>query len=800
MLFSLAWLRDYIDFDDDTEALAHRLTMAGLAVEGVERPASFPDTLVAGRVLEVKQHPNADRLSVCRVDAGGGEPLRIVCGAPNVTEGMRVAVAKVGTVLPGGLTIKKSKIRGEVSMGMLCAEDELGLGDDHEGIVELPEGEPGTPLAEILPPGDTVLDIDISANRGDCTSHLGVAREIAALTGVPVREPELSGTAADPPAGLTIEVEDPAECPRYIGRVVRGVTVGPSPEWLVRRLEAVGQRSINNLVDITNFVLLESGQPLHAFDLDRIPGKKILVRRAKAGERLTTLDGTDRRLDPDVLLITDGTAPIALAGIMGGADTEVTETTVNVLLESAVFAPERVLRGTRRLRLDTEASLRFRRGVDPERTAWAAGRAAALMAELGGGTLEGGAADVVDPKLLERAAVSFRPARAEALLGEAVPESEMESRLRSFGFEVERNMGGAWTVRVPSWRLDVLEECDLIEEIARHAGYDRIGTENGNHSSVAAPLQEEERRRRRVAEVLRGFGFFEAVSRVLGDREAGHRAGLDRDAVEAAMVLVPDPPSREEEALRVSLVPAMLRMLGHNLRHGNPETRLFELGRTFERRGEDVLPRETRWIALGAVGGEFPPSRERVARSFSLLEFKGSVEGLCEAFQIDGLGWRTYTDAGLIPPGALELVRGDAALGFVWNVDPETRTAWNIKRPVFVAQVRFDALEPVSAAPLRYRAPSRYPAVKRDLALIVPEQMHQEYVRRKLASSSGTLLESLELFDYYRGKHIPEGHVGLGYTMTFRATDRTLEEDEVDGVLERVVAVLQESGIVRREA
>jgi phenylalanyl-tRNA synthetase beta chain len=807
--FSLRWIRDYVDVDGDPADLAHRLTLGGLAVERVDIPVPIPSTVVVGKVLEARRHPNADRLSLCTVDVGAGEPLEIVCGAPNARTGMHGAVALVGTALPNGVVIKEARIRGATSRGMLCSEIELGVGEDASGIIEVAPAEPGTPFAEVLGDRDAVFDIDVPSNRGDCLAHVGVAREIAALTGRPLRLPEVELRAGGSPAetSFRVTVESAEDCPRFTAHVIRGVTVGPSPDWLVQRLAAAGQRSINNVVDVTNFVLLETGQPLHAFDLDRLGTGRIHVRRARTGERLTTLDGVDRPLDPEVLLITDGERPIGAAGVMGGAETEVHEGTRDILLEVACFRPERILWGSRRLRLETEAALHFRRGVDPVGLVDAARRAASLLAEVAGGTVAPGMIDVADPAVLLERSVSLRPERVRDLIGDPVPDDEIRSRLVAFGFAVRRDKPEAWTVVVPSWRRDVRDECDLIEEVARHRGYDAIGVRRYNGSGAGAPIQPEERRLSRVREVLVGFGYQEAVTRALVPEGAAAKAGLDPARSAADFFRILDPASRAAEGLRVSMLPSLLDVLSHNVRHGWIEARVFEIGQTYRRlpEGKDgavVLPEETPQVALAAVGGEFAPSRERDQRSLDFLQFKGVVEALFTSFRIDAPRWRSYTAAADVlpaPAGAVEVVVGERSAGFAWEASAEVRGHWDIPRPVYLAQIRLDAF-PATLAPVRYREPSRFPAVRRDLALVVPAATTQAEVREWIREGAGPDLAGLELFDAYRGTHIPAGHVGLGFSLTFRAADRTLEEAEVDSAVARVVDGLRRKGIVRREA
>ncbi|HEX8385711.1 MAG TPA: phenylalanine--tRNA ligase subunit beta, partial [Rubricoccaceae bacterium] len=489
MTLSFSWLSDYVDHGRTADEVAHLLTMSGLEVEGVERTGPTFGGVVVGHVLDAHPHPGADRLRVCQVDLGTGTPVQIVCGAPNVAAGQTVPVATVGTVLhlpsretPGEtveVTIKKSKIRGETSEGMICAEDELGLGADHAGILVLDETAPGTPFSAYLDArgqrgGDAVLDVNVTPNRPDATSHVGVARDVAALVGAPLRLPAVTLPVAGAPFPVPITVEDADGCPRYVALVVENVAVGPSPAWMRERLEAIGVRSVNNVVDVTNYVLHETGQPLHAFDLDRLTGPGIVVRRSRAGETLETLDHVERDLPEGTLVIADAAAPVAVAGVMGGAGSEVTEATTRVLIESAAFDAPSVRRASKRLGLSTDASYRFERGVDETGQLGAAARAAALLADVAGGTLAPGVADVVSRPYTPRT-TAFRLSRVARVLGVAVPEGEALGLLRAIGFEATPSGDGdTFTVTVPSWRPDVAREVDVIEEVARLVGLDRL--------------------------------------------------------------------------------------------------------------------------------------------------------------------------------------------------------------------------------------------------------------------------------------------------------------------------------------
>ena len=461
-----------------------------------------------------------------------------------------------------------------------------------------------------------------------------------------------------------------------------------------------------------------------------------------------------------------------------------------------MFHPGVVMRGSRRLRLETEAALRFRRGVDPVGVTWALDRAAQLIAELGEGTVAPGAAEVTDPAVLAPRTVALRPERVGQLLGDDLDDDTVAGRLEALGLEVDRG-AVPWTVTIPSWRRDLAEECDLVEEVARLGGYDTIGLRHYNLSAVNADVQPEEERRRQVADVLRGFGYHEAITRALVDPELAVRAGFG-EAVRERTVALADPPSREEAALRPSLLPSLLAATGRNLRRGNPETRLFEIGTAFTADGEG-RPDETEWVALAAAGGEYPPSRERGQRSYGFTDFKGALEALVGAFRIDPPRWRSYTGKEPVPAGSAELVVDGEAVGLAWTVDPRTASAWDLNRPVHLGQVRLDALPATRTRPVRYRDTSRFPSVRRDLALVVPPGSTQEEIRDLVTRRAGKNLEDVELFDHYRGKPIPEGHVGLGFTLTFRALDRTLEESEVDQAVTKVVSALAERGVRLRD-
>ncbi|MCA9558984.1 MAG: phenylalanine--tRNA ligase subunit beta, partial [Myxococcales bacterium] len=589
MKISLNWLRRYVDVDWDADTIAERLTLVGLEVDGVHRiEADFTGVRV-GKVQAVRPHPGADRLQIAQVDTGD-DVLDVVCGAPNCRAGLTVAYAGLGARLPGGFKIKKAKIRGEISLGMLCSEDELGLSEASEGILELPGDLPaGQPLEQALPIEDVVFDLGITANRGDCLSHLGVARELAALAGVPLKWPEASFPVTTEGEPVPVTVADPTRCARYVGRVVRGLGVAPSPLWMQRLLSAVGVRPINNLVDVTNFVLFEYGQPLHAFDLRDLEGPAIVVRTAEAGERMTTLDDVERTLTADDLVICDAARPVALAGVMGGQNSEVKDDTTDVLLESAWFEPTTVRLTSRRLGLRSESSHRFERSVDPERTVEAANRALHLLCAL---SAPGTSPQVVEaftdarPRVVARPTVEYDPAHCTRLLGVELPAARQREALERLGFAVQGAEAGPWSVQTPSWRNDVDEAADLVEEVARYVGYaiiptppPRVTARTGTDAGYARS-----RRVRRARELLNGRGFHQALNySFLGKALQAHFAA------EAPLELL-NPLSEDQRALRMLLAPRLVENAAHNLRHGAEGVRLFEVGRVFLPRGAGVQP------------------------------------------------------------------------------------------------------------------------------------------------------------------------------------------------------------------
>lgn len=792
MRVPLRWLAEWVDLPPEAELLA-RLTQGGLEVEGVERVGPDLSGVRVGHVLARDKHPNADRLSLCRVDLGEGEPVEIVCGAPNVAAGQKVAVISPGATLPDGRKLEKAKIRGVTSHGMICSARELGLGDDDAGgILVLDPGAPvGAPLAEVLPVGDRVVEIALTPNRGDCASLLGIAREVRAHFGgtlrMPPTDPPEAGASAA--GAFRVEIADPEGCPRYVGRLVRGVQVGPSPAWLQSRLDAAGMRAINVVVDVTNLVLLELGQPLHAFDAGQLRGGVVRVRRATAGEKLATLDGETRALAADDLVIADGERAIALAGVMGGAETEVGERTRDVFLESAQFDPTRVRRTARRLGLHSEASYRFERQVDRDGVQRACDRAARLLAELAGGSVAPGALEATGAPLAPLPVLALDPARANRLLGTALPREEVVALLARVDVIAEDPAVTPLRCHVPSWRNDLRRPVDLVEEIARIQGYDEIPT--------AMPVQRlapvAEARARTLADAardaLRAAGLLECMTLPFASAAALDAAGLPADDPRRRQVRVLNPLTEDEGALRTTLVPSILAVVHGNRSRQVERVRVFELGRTFHPRAPGELPDERRELVAAIAGGS-EGLWESGARVPVYFELKGAAErvldelGLAARFApgADGPWWH---------PGASAAIEaGGKVVGGLGELHPDVAGRLAIEGPCALLVLDLDALTAVPPAAHRFQEPSRQPQVRRDLAVLLPRDVAAARVLEAIRATAGPHLVEAAVFDRYEGRGVREGRVSVAFRLVFQRPDRTLTDAEVARAIERVVGML----------
>ncbi len=804
MQLPLSWLHDYITADLDVRELATRLAMTGTEVDriAVHGVAGGLEHFVVGKVLTCEQHPDADRLRVCSVEVGAGEPQEIVCGAPNVAAGQTVAVARPGAIMPDGTKLKRAKLRGIVSNGMILAEDELAIGSDHAGIMVLDDAlAAGTPLSAVFPLATDVLELEITPNRPDCLSVYGVAREVHAATGAPLapapwsRDPGTTGGAE--PAGIEIVVEDADFCPRFTARVFENVTIAPSPPWLKARLMAAGQRPINNVVDITNYVMLLVGHPLHAFDLDRIAGGTLTVRRARFGERMTTLDDQERVLDEQMGLIADADGPTSIAGVMGGRRSEVEPGTTRVLMEVATWNGPSINRTANLLNLRSEASSRFEKGLSPEGTLEAQAVATQLMLELTGATLVPGTVDVGGPGPAGRV-IALRDARVSGLLGAPIARSRSAEILTALGFAVAERADGL-DVTVPHWRRnDVTREADLIEEVARIDGVDRLpATIQRNRTGLPGRLTHAQRLRRRAEDVLVGQGLHEVVGWSFTDPGLCDRllAGAGR----------PDAPARRpresDERGAVGHAPDDLRLAA---RHRRTQRRARG------GRHRDLRVRQR----LSPPRGHQPPARRRAPRARSLLtgaarpatwaepeppradvmRAKALVEAVLGALRVD---WEAVqAQRPFLHPGrAGEIRSADAVLGIFGELHPTVAQSWGFTEPVAVLAI--DAGKAIARSGggnevMTYSDVTTFPELRQDLAVVLGGDVPAGRVREVVLAAGAPLITAAEVFDVYHGDQVGEGRVSLAMHLAFRAPDRTLTDDDVAPVRERIVAILRD--------
>ncbi|HEY7126253.1 MAG TPA: phenylalanine--tRNA ligase subunit beta [Ktedonobacterales bacterium] len=848
MRVPLRWLREYVEVEMSPEELANRLTMAGLEVDAVEHLGQHWDKIVTAHVLWAERIKGSDHLSATRVNDGTHE-WSVVCGAPNVAAGQKVALAQVGAKI-GDLVIQPKKAMGVMSEGMICSPRELGLNDEHNGIYVLPPETPvGVPLSEVL--GETIIDLDIKAHRGDLYCMIGIAREVAAFSGKQLHTPEVKVTEQGRPASelMSLVVEDSDLCPRYTARVITGVKIGPSPHWLAERLTHMGLRSINNVVDITNYVMLEYGQPLHAFDYDKVAEHRIVVRRARAGETIKTLDDVQRKLTTDMLLITDPNGPTGIAGVMGGSTSEVSDATTNILLEAAHFKATNIRRTAVALGMRTDASSRFEKGVDPELTGVAADRAAQLMVELAGGTVAPGRVDFY-PEPVKRRRLPFTPDEVEWLTALRVTQDEIVQTLRALGFGVEpEEHSERVLVTVPTWRGDVEESADLVEEVAREIGYDKIQS-TIPQGELPEPLHGSWFEREEfVRDVLVGRGMVETVTYPLTSRatmaklfspqllaagsagalllggpdsvalQASGEAGQNR-AVAIAPEQIPaivlaNSLSSELEAMRLTLMGSLLTVLRENAKHESAGMRFFELGRrylpTAELKEGTGLAEERRTLGM-VLSGPAEVSWAELPRDADFYDLKGVVESLLASLKIGSYRFTAIqhptfhpgrcallevavsTDA---PAGALAETGAGAwqRVGILGEVHPQVQEAFDLPRRASLTELDLERLYAGVPGRIAYQGFSRYPAVTRDLAIVVGQDVPAQAVQSVIWATGGALVRSVALFDVYTGEPIPAGKKSLAYTVVYQSDERTLTDQEVDALQGRIVAeVAQQLG------
>ncbi|HKF81976.1 MAG TPA: phenylalanine--tRNA ligase subunit beta [Solirubrobacterales bacterium] len=806
-----SWLREYCDPGMDPAALADRLVMTGTEVERVETVGpSSGEGFVVGRVLERERHPNADRLSVCRVDTGDGERT-IVCGAPNVDAGQTVAVVLPGATMPGGMKIRKAKLRGVPSEGMILSAAELELADEADGIIVL-EGGPtaGTPLAELAPLGEPVLEIEVTPNRSDCFGVHGVAREVHAITGAPLAaDPwaEDAPTEGDGVVGdfASVTVEVPELCPRFTARVFTDVTIGPSPLWLQARLAAAGQRPINNVVDITNYVMLLTAQPLHAFDLDQVPDGELTVRTASEGEKMTTLDDVERTFDAETVLVCDRNGPSGIAGIMGGQTSEVSETTTRVLLEVACWNGTNILRSSRLLGLRSEASARFEKQLHPALCMRAQAIASRLLVELCGAKLVPGTIDVA-AEAPEPRRLPLRAARVRGLLGMEISQDEQKTYLERLGFEAEADGEDLSVVVPPDRHYDVTREVDLIEEVARVHGIDEhLPTTLPSTGSAIGGLSREQRLRRRAEDVLRDLGFDQVVGWSFTDPGEAGRLRIPGDDPRTAPVLLANPLSEEQSAMRTTLLGSLLDIAARNAARGVSDLALFESARVYLQEGTPEFagdraapfaePHRFAGIVVGVFGERSWRGGGEVADFFAL---KAVLEALGRHFGIE-LEFGPVEEPFLHPGRSAAVSVDGVPAGWLGEVHPLVCRTWDLEAAV---AFELDAAPLVAAASLgeeSYEDVTTFPAAYQDLAVVVPADTPASKVRAAVQAAGGELLSAAEVFDLYEGEQVGADRKSLALNLEFRAPDRTLTDEEVTGLREAIKAKLGEIGGTLRE-
>lgn len=786
MRVPLRWLGDLLDLPPSVDELVRRLNEAGLECHA-GTAAAVPAGIVTGRIVRCEPHPDAHRLSVCEVDVGDGEPRSIVCGAPNAAAGFVGAVALPGTEI-GGIVIAERKLRGVPSRGMLCSERELGISESHEGILLLPDDTPvGRPLAEVLG-SDNALEAYPSSNRGDLMSMTGIARETAAVLGGRWSPPAPPGPDAPGTAGWTVEIEDGADCPRYAGRIVEGLTPGPSPPWMAERLRAVGVRPLMNLVDVTNYVLLERGHPLHAFDLAKLKGRTIGVRRARPGEELVTLDGKRRALPDGTLLITDASGPVATGGIMGGESTMVSETTRAVFLEGASFHPARIRLGSRGLRLATDASARFERGVDPESVPDAIDRCVELLLELCPAAKVTGAVDAY-PAPVSPCRIVLRRRTLRRVLGGDLPAGEVRAALENLGIAVTRETDEEWDALVPTFRRDLLAEEDLVEEVGRIHGYDRF-PERISARAVPGPAADARTDAFwRSRSDLLALGLTEALtpSLVDGSREAGLVAG---DGFFRAPVPLRNPLTADRDSLRGSLVPSLLQVLATNRARATPDLGMFEVARAYGAVPDGRVDERMRAALL--LSGRGPYAGNMSANSCDFFDMKGLVEVYVERFWGVTPRWDSGAPAPVAADRSAAVVVDGRTVGYLGEPTREARAAFDLPAdlPVFVAEIDLEAREATADETL-FRPLPRYPGALRDLAFVVDKERRHGEVVAAIREATGELLSEVRLFDVYEGPPLAPSEKSLAYTLSFRSPDRSLTNEEVDAVVAGIVERLR---------
>jgi phenylalanyl-tRNA synthetase beta chain len=786
MKVSLSWLKDYIDVTMAPTELAEALTMAGLEVDSVSDRYAYLNGVIVGRVDEVAPHPNADKLTVCRVNTGEGQ-VSVVCGAPNVKEGMLAPLAQPETVLPDGTRLEKSVIRGEASEGMLCSDAELGLGDDPGGIMSLQTSLiPGTGLAQALDLSDTVFELDLTPNRPDCLSVIGIAREIAVIQNSPLKYPDYHiEDQADAIHRLTsVKIEAPDHCPRYTARLVENVKVTASPFWLQNRLLSVGLRPINHIVDITNFVMLETGQPLHAFDFENLAENRIIVRLAASGEKFTTLDDKARTLDSEMLMICDGQKAVGVGGVMGGLNSEIENDTTRVLIEGAYFNPVSIRRTAKKLGLNTDAAHRFERGVDPEGCVRAVNRAAKLMVEIGGGTLIDGIIDEY-PNQQTVKSVELSVKRTNRLLGTDLVRSRIQGFLESIEFKVEPidNNKDRLKVTPPTFRVDVSRREDLMEEVARLSGYNNIPTTFPAMPAEGRPPAPRLQLRNRVKGLMCGFGFSEAIAYSFVPESSCDHLWMKQADPRRAMIHILNPLSEDQAVMRTSLVPGILETMRYNMTRQIKNLKFFEIGKIFLKIDQQILPREPEMLIALWTGARTDTSWHSRENLCDFYDIKGAVEAFMQALKLERIRFTAMADDACEytrPGHTAQITASDLPVGLVGEIHPRVSDAYDLKQTAFIFELDLEKIAGLIPQTRNSKPMPRYPAIYRDITIIVDRGIETQTVLEAVENFQEELIENLNLFDVFEGDPIAGGKKSVSFRVTYRSPGKTLEDDDVN--------------------
>ena len=809
MKLSYNWLKDYIKCELSAQQIAEAMTSIGIEVDSVEEKEVIEGGLknvVVAQVLTCEAHPDSDHLHVTTVNDGGAQPVQVVCGAPNVAAGQKVLFAQLGAVLPGDFKIKKSKIRGVESFGMICAEDELGLGTSHDGIMVLPEDAPvGMPAKDYLHIESlAVIEYEITANRVDAASHWGVARDLYAwlkLKGIPceLTRPDVEAsfeaiprTEGEP---MPVEVQDPSGAPRYTGLLMKGIKVGPSPKWLQERLTAIGSRPINNIVDISNYVLFELGQPLHTFDADKVRGGKVIVRRAAEGEPIRTLDGAEHKLHSTDMVIADSQGPMCIAGVFGGEDSGVSDGTVNLFIESAYFDPGSIRKTSKSQQLQTDASFRYERGADPEVAIYALKRAASLVSECAGGHIVGGIVESY-PQKIERKRIELDYDRIEAFIGQKLGHELIDSILESLAYTFESREGAKRTVLAPCYMVDVTRECDVVEEILRIYGYDNIALPKHMKMSVnATPKPEPEAVRSSISNFLAANGFVETMNNSL--TKGDYYEGLKTFPADHCVRIV-NPLSQDLNVMRQTLMLNALEVVAYNVNRQCPSMKIFEYGSVYQRlpekSGETLEGYEEHQAFCLAITGSSEKSWKTASSKSDFYQLKGYLELLLKRFGADI--YQLWTDAApsdIFSEGVVYKLPGQGAqLAVMGTVNPALARKFGVKQPVFMAEISWPVLfSLIKRNKVAFKELPKYPEVKRDLAVLLDEGVSYADLRMTAIKQSKKLLKGVSLFDVYRGDKIPAGKKQYALSFTFQDLEKTLTDQDIERVMDNILKAFQ---------